>query len=350
MDQATVAPIRSDASAPDMGQMLEELEDLVNETFALWSHKRVGFSWRNYYDEHTTRVRAHCRNLSAHEGADAELLDFAALLHDITKRYDGPFITGDDGKRVVDHRGLWVCDTIHPDLGGNIVTALYEFYDEFREPHNESGADIAHALLMLKGASHDFASAADDVIRAHLLPIDGQAPAETLTIEQQILRDTDLIDANFGLVSFYRNVQIHVHRRVEETGVADLRAYVEYVPNWLNSKYSFFDKMHTAEALRRAEERQERCFAYHRLLQQEVAENFDLCRRFGLLGVFGYFMSTIADPDFFAELAWLEQSFLPEREAEAKTLAADKQPAAFAALERVRQFCRELRQEAEGEM
>ena len=29
-------------------QVLNELETLVNDTFGLWEHNRVGFQWRHY--------------------------------------------------------------------------------------------------------------------------------------------------------------------------------------------------------------------------------------------------------------------------------------------------------------
>ncbi len=334
------------SAAAAQADALAELEELVQETFALWSARRVGWSWRCYYWEHTQRVRSLCRTLAAREGADADALEFAALLHDITKRYDGPIQLDSQGKRVVDERGFWRAEPQPPDRGANIVTALYEWFDEFGEPHSESGADIAHALLLLKGFEPGFARRVADIVRAHLRPAD--APPSALNVEQQILCDADLIDANFGLVAFFRNVKIHQHRRREETGRVDLREYVEYVPQWLNSKHAFFERMHLPAARALAKARRERCFRHHERLREEARGDFELNRRFGLLGVFDYFMSCLDDPDFFGELAHLEQERLPRLRSEAAALDEPERRRAADALARAEQFCRELRLEAEG--
>ena len=73
-----------------------------------------------------------------------------------------------------------------------------------------------------------------------------------------------------------------------------------------------------------------------------------LFMRFGLLAVFDYYMATIEDPDFFAELDYLEQTQLPARRREAQSLEGDDRAQALDAISRAEQFCRELRQEAEG--
>ena len=81
---------------------LKEIEDLVRETFSLWDEKRQGFSWRNYYWNHTSRVRALCLEIGRREGADLEKLAYAATLHDITKRYDGRILTDENGRRITE--------------------------------------------------------------------------------------------------------------------------------------------------------------------------------------------------------------------------------------------------------
>ena len=55
------------------------------ETFLLWDQVRIGWSWRHYYLNHTLRVRALALELRKHEGADPDVVAFAATLHDISK-------------------------------------------------------------------------------------------------------------------------------------------------------------------------------------------------------------------------------------------------------------------------
>jgi HD superfamily phosphodiesterase len=69
--------------------ILADLETLVRETYQLWDQEWVGFSWRNYTFDHVQRVRALTRTLCAREGGDVLVANYAGLLHDITKSYDG---------------------------------------------------------------------------------------------------------------------------------------------------------------------------------------------------------------------------------------------------------------------
>lgn len=339
-------PYPHGCATPPISSAARALWALIEDTFGLWSHKRVGFSWRNYYLEHTVRVRNLCLSLAEHEAADAPALELAAILHDITKRFDGPFLTRPNGDRAVDRHGLWLTEPMLPDKGEeNLVTRLYRFGDEYGRPHSESGANIAHTLLLLEGVEPELAAEAASIVRAHLQPAD--ASRDTLSTEQRILCDADMLDSNLGLVAFYRNVQIHIHRRVQETGEADLKAYVEYVPRWLTSKERFLPKCHTVTARRMAERRLERCLHHHRAMVAEL-DDFDRCRRFGLLGVFDFFMSTIDDPDFFQELECLEADNLPALRSELSSLASGDREASERALARAEQFCRELRCEADG--
>jgi len=329
---------------------LSALDRLVRDTFTLWSHRRVGFSWRNYYYAHTVRVGNLCRRLADREEGDPTALAFAALLHDITKRYDGPFLTKPTGERLVDRRGLWMTKPLLPDRGEhNIVTRLYHFYDAFGAPHSESGAVLADTLMRLQGLPAPLASKVREVVRAHLLPESEANLDDRLTIEDKILRDADLMDSNLGLVAFYRNVQIHIHRRVEEGDAPDLRAYVHYVPRWLTSKERFLGHIHTAAGRQMAEARLSRCLDLHQTMTAEL-ERFDLCRRFGVLGVFDYFTSTIHDPDFFAELDHLQTERLPSRRERLASLPPPARAHAAAALADAERFCRELRLEAEGDL
>src|SRR4051812_22615333 len=59
------------------------LDQLVQETFALWDVTRVGFSWRHYYLNHTNRVKDLSISMAHGSGADPDLLEAAGILHDI---------------------------------------------------------------------------------------------------------------------------------------------------------------------------------------------------------------------------------------------------------------------------
>src|SRR5688572_19449034 len=79
---------RSKIQNPKSTAALAQVEALVRETFELWDVVRVGFSWRHYYLNHTYRIRNLSVQMAAAEGGDPDLLEMAAILHDITKRYD----------------------------------------------------------------------------------------------------------------------------------------------------------------------------------------------------------------------------------------------------------------------
>ena len=73
----------------DEVEILQKLIQLVKETFLLWNERWLGFSWRHYFFNHTQRVRALSLKIGRKENADLKKLEYAAILHDVTKRYDG---------------------------------------------------------------------------------------------------------------------------------------------------------------------------------------------------------------------------------------------------------------------
>ncbi|MCJ7608261.1 HD domain-containing protein, partial [Candidatus Bathyarchaeota archaeon] len=87
--------------------VLTRLSELARETFLLWDQSWVDFSWRHYYYEHTQRVRALALEIGRHEAADLDKLQYAALLHDITKRYDGKILRDSQGRRITNEYGFW---------------------------------------------------------------------------------------------------------------------------------------------------------------------------------------------------------------------------------------------------
>jgi len=321
-------------------RILAEIEALVEETFGLWNEGWVGFSSPRYCLNHTHRVRNLSREIGRREGADLRVLEYATLLHDITKRYDGVILMDEQGNRVVDERGFWQNELL-PPARENRVTELYRDSDLFGTLHNLSGAGIAEEILKDYGLPEAFRNAVASVVRGHLrsehADWDGGGP------EGDILHEADTMDSNLGLAAFFRNIQIHTHRAVERTGKLGLREYVQYIPNWLDMKEDFLAKTHTATGRKLGETRQQRNREIYEHLARET-EDFNVNVRFGLLGVVQYFMSCHEDPDMPAQMAHLRETWIPERQ------NIPDGPVAREALDRVLNFTSLLESEVAGEL
>lgn len=304
-------------------RILKELEGLVRETFLLWDEKRVGFSWRHYYFNHTQRVRMLSLSIGRNEGADLRKLEYAALLHDITKRYDGPFLTDKDGKRIVDEDGFWRNEMLLPNPDkSNIVTRLYEEYYQamYGRPggsllHNVSGAFIAGMILRRYGFAEDFCDGVSSIILTHLKP--SESSTEKMerfnsNLEGRILYETDTIDSNLGLVAFFRNIGIHTYNMVKRAGKAELKEYIEGIPRWLDMKEDFLPRMQTDTGRKIGEARQRRNWEIWSLIEREK-ENFELNETYGILGIVKYFMSCCEDPNLREQMDYVENQWIPER-------------------------------------
>ena len=221
--------------ALDDQAVLKELAELVKETFLLWDEVWVGFSWKHYFFDHTQRVRALSLEIGRREGADLRKLEYASLLHDITKRYDGNILRDNQGKRVLDENGFWRNELLMPKRE-NLVTRLYREHNQLHELHNLSGALIAKEILESYGFSQDFSTSVSSIIEGHLKPDPLEGEALPNILERKILYEADTIDANLGLIAFYRNIQIHTHSAIVEKGVADLRQYVDRIRPWVKTK------------------------------------------------------------------------------------------------------------------
>ncbi len=252
---------------------LDQLNTLMRETYQLWDHEWVGFSWRNYTYDHVRRVRNLAISLGMEENADIRVIDFAAVLHDITKSYDGEVVVK-DGARVLDDHGFWRNEFL-PPTRQNAITALYDTLGLAGSLHNVSGARIADALLEQLGYPSDFRAHVAEVIVSHLKITDNSS------LEGRCLYDADTIDANIGHPAFYRNIQISMHRLEQQhaergestdtylsTQLLDyLQPYVnEKLPAWVGSKERDFVQRLTTEAGRR------RALARIRSLERAVAE------------------------------------------------------------------------------
>ncbi len=289
--------------------VLQELDALVRETYQLWEQDWVGFSWRNYTYDHVRRVQHLALSLAAEDGGQTRPLAFAALLHDVTKSYDGEVLLR-DGQRVLDEQGLWRNEFL-PPLRANAVTRWYEQLQLAGTVHHASGAKVADALLAERGYPAAFRAHVGEIIVSHL------TVTAASSLEGRCLYDADTIDANLGLPALYRNVQISLHRleqqSAEQGRVLDLghlrdlaREFVwERWPTWVASKQrDFVARMTTEAGRRRAQARVERLEEVLAVLEAEV-EMFDVAHLTGCLAPIVYFMQHRRNPSLSADLVVL---------------------------------------------
>lgn len=333
---------------------LSKIEALTRETFTLWNEKRVGFSWRSYYMDHTLRVRSNALSIGAVEGADHEVLAYAATLHDITKRYDGPYKVDQSGNRVVNEDGLWVNEPLRP-ARQNVVTRMYDEMNLYFHVHHDSGAKVAEKLLQIEGCSNDFTRQVSHVIRGHLRPLNppwrlGSAEDPYGDPESCVLYDADTIDANLGAVAFYRHIQIHGHRVIQEKGELDLLAYVDAIGNWVERKEEFVDKCLTKTGKAVAAYRYETDRRIHRWLEKErqTLRDFRVSKEFGVMGLIRFFLQNVDDPNMHRELDEVERQWVVERRQRIE--AGDAPAGADEALARAEKVVQLMRAEVEGRL
>ena len=294
------APGNNGANGADHEAILGRLEELVRSTYLLWDEEWVGFNWRNYTFEHVKRVRALSRLLGTAEGADALVLEYASLLHDITKGYDGEILMK-DGQRVLDANGLWRNRVLAP-ARRNLVTDLYDEMGLGGLLHNESGARMADALMAGSHLPAHLRERVSSVILAHL------RPGEHVGVEERVLYDADTIDANIGLPAIHRHLYIVLHREEVQRG-EDFAGWVggqhqeflnwylrERVPSWLSGKRQDFLGRLTTDAGRRiGEERLDNLLEKVNLLTAELTD-LERNLRSGALAVMGYLIDNRFNP------------------------------------------------------
>jgi len=330
--------------------ILNELEELTAETFTLWDHNRVGFQWRHYTLNHTLRVRNLCCELGRREDADLTKLAFAATLHDITKRYDGAILSDENGKRVLDENGFWINETLIP-ARNNIVTELYEENNLQGKVHSVSGAIIAQKLLEKCDVPEDFIESVSSIIRAHVRPPNPtpeQFEEYYGAVENRILCDADTIDPNVGYTAFYRNIHIHSYYAIQR-GSFDLEAYANNLSNWVNTKYAFVDNLLTESGKEIGTKRQGRNEKLCVMLSEET-KNFQLNRKYGLLGAIDYLVSETVDPNFREEMDYLEESWVPEQQKQIDDESGEEKELAEQSLNRVTDFCNLMEEEYKGKV
>ena len=142
--------------------IVQTLEQRAQAVLSGWPPEWQGFHWPGYTYEHTLRVRNLAVAMARQMGADNQVVEMAALLHDIGKPAG--------------------------------------------EPHGDIGAQRAQVILDELGVDAGVRSCVCDLIRTHLAP-DPAYPVENLA-----LSDADYIDANFGYVAFTRYITIRAGR------------------------------------------------------------------------------------------------------------------------------------------
>jgi len=325
-----------------------EIEQVVTDTFALWDVTRVGFSWRKYYMDHTRQVQNLSMRMARDLDADPDELRHAAILHDLSKRYDGAILKDAEGKNVVDEEGFWLNETMCPDRS-NWVTGLYDRLGLQGQIHHVSGAVLTEHVLREFGFAENFIRPVAKIVRGHLK---GKVPPPVhddryREVEVRILYDADTIDPNVGLTAFYRNIQINAGTALRKGEAIDLRAYVENLPRWVHMKDSFREQMLTELGKEICDRRQSRNREVVRQLTDELAEE-ELNRKYGLLGVLAYLFTNPEDPSLHEHAAGLRAEWLPQRE---RLLSAESEldrDRAAESLERSRGLIRVLDEEIAG--
>ncbi|NLE44928.1 MAG: HD domain-containing protein [Chloroflexi bacterium] len=303
-----------------------DLECLLRETYRLWDPGWVSFTWRGYTYDHVQRVRRLATHLCVIEGGDARVIELAALLHDITKLFDGEIIIDANGARVVDEAGFWRNHIRRPDRQ-NKVTALYDRLNLTGKLHSESGAAIARELLRERGFDEASCERVAETIRHHLRP-PSNAPLESLC-----LFDADTIDANIGMPSFIRNIYIHLHmydvrRSPEAPPVAQvlretprdyLEPYItERLPTWAAGKQKdFVPRLRTESGRSIALARLERLEYLFSHLARELTAGEPMDER-NCLGAVVHLMSSGEDPSISDETAHLADGWLTTATSEAQ--------------------------------
>ncbi len=327
----------------------DDIERLVRSTFDLWDVVRVGFSWRKYYLNHTYRVQNLALSLAADLDGDPDSLRHAAILHDITKRYDGAIVKSPEGKNVVDEEGFWLNETIAPDRH-NWVTQLYDRMGLHGQIHHVSGATMTEHVLREFGYPENFIRPVSKIVRGHLK---GNVPPEVhderyRETEVRILYDADTIDPNVGLTAFYRNIQISAGNALRRGEEIHLPTYVQNLPRWVDMKDSFRDHMLTERGREVCDVRQAR----NRRVMQQLQAELDqpaVNEKYGLLGALAHLFTNPEDPSLHEHADELRDTWLPERERLLTHETRLDRDLAGEALERSREFVQMLHAEISGQ-
>ncbi|NIQ05945.1 MAG: HD domain-containing protein [Candidatus Korarchaeota archaeon] len=325
----------------------KEVKDLVFETFELWEQQRVGFRWKNYLANHSLRVTSLSVEQGKREGGNWVELSFAGILHDITKPYDGDYITDANGERIVGKDGYWKNEVLRP-AQHNLVTRLYDKHNLYGKVHHLSGAFIARKLLNRYDLTEAFIDNVSGMIRAHVQPLQHSSNEldQYNKVENQILADADLLDSNFGYVAFFRNLNIHAYR-AQKGKAFDIEEYLENLGQWNESKQQLVRRLFLASSRKIAEKRVERSYRLYEQLKEDM-NWFELNKQYGLLGMIQYFVHRVEDPNFTDEITFLRNHWIPTRQKWISKGPTCDPERARRSLARVMRFVKTIEAEAAG--
>lgn len=196
--------------------IISHLEQTISDRLGNWPPQWEGFHWPGYTYEHTLRVRNLALALGKKEGADPEVVEPAALLHDICKM---------DGRE-----------------------------------HATIGAEVAVPIMRDLGLPEDLVEQIRYAIATHSGDNTPEHPAEN-----RCLGDADLIDANFGYVATWRFITIRAGR---ESTIQDT---VDQMIEWLPKKDELMTLLRSEAGLACAQERSRAMHAWC----GEIREAFD---------------------------------------------------------------------------
>ena len=301
--------------------LYDDLDALLQETYALWDPGWVTFNWRAYTYDHVQRVVGLSGTLCRGSGGDEQVTHLSALLHDITKPFDGEYLTDEQGKRLVDARGYWQ-NALRRPVRGNQVSAMYERLGLAGQLHNASGSVVAGELLRERGIDSAVIEAVALAIRNHL------RPPEDADLPSRCLYDADTIDANIGLPAFVRNIYINAHfydqRRDEaapslasvlaQEPLDFMRPYVhEKLPAWVEGKQrDFIPRLFTPLAREIAAQRIERLSRAVELMRAELP-SFGRNGHCTSLDLILHYLELRPDPSMAQETRRLAQAWVQDQ-------------------------------------
>ena len=228
-------------------KFVRDVEQFARDSLAAWPSEWQGYNYPGYVFEHTLRVRHLAIAIAREEGADAQVVELAALLHD-TGKPDG-------------------------------------------EPHSETGVRQAERILSVLGVSEATCSLVCDVILTHLRDDPGDP------LENQILRDADFLDANHGYVGYLRHIVIRAHqgKTVEETHAS--------TADWLPKLEEKLEQYSTPTAQTMARER----FARMQFFQEQFSGELRRGQRDTASGIVQYVAADGECPSLFRQARELEE-------------------------------------------
>jgi len=175
-----------------------------------------------------------------------------------------------------------------------------------------SGAFVAKKILESHGFKADFCNSVSSIIVSHLKP-DSFNKDSLDIIEKKILYEADTIDANIGLIAFYRNIQIHTHYMLAEKGKVDFQQYIKRLEPWIQRNVSIIEKMMTKTGIQIAMQRRKKMKDLTSRLKKELENNFFKSLEYGVFGIIKLFIDNNSEPNLNEEMHYLFNEWIPER-------------------------------------